>query len=112
MDIKFNQASNAYNKTAGIKGIEDAVESLNQGADGAKKSTLQPSFNELVADSLDKARDAGYTGESISAATLAGKAELHELVTAMTNAELTLQTVVAVRDRAVSAYQDIIKMPI
>jgi flagellar hook-basal body complex protein FliE len=112
MDVKFNQAASAYNKTAGIKGIEDATQSLKEGADGAKKATLQPSFSELVADSLDKARDSGYTGESISAATLAGKAELHELVTAMTNAELTLQTVVAVRDKAVSAYQDIVKMPI
>jgi flagellar hook-basal body complex protein FliE len=112
MDVKFNQAANAYNKTASIKGIDDAVESLQQGADGAKPSGLQPNFNELVAESLDSARDAGYKGESVSAATLAGKAELYELVTAMTNAELTLSTVVAVRDRAVSAYQDIIKMPI
>lgn len=112
MDIKFNQAASAYNKTAGIKGIEDAAAAADTSASTSKAGALQPSFSELVNESLDSARDAGYTGESISAATLAGKAELHELVVAMTNAELTLQTVVAVRDKAISAYQDIVKMPI
>jgi flagellar hook-basal body complex protein FliE len=34
------------------------------------------------------------------------------VVTAVTNAELTLETVVAVRDRVVQAYQDILRMPI
>jgi flagellar hook-basal body complex protein FliE len=31
---------------------------------------------------------------------------------AVTNAQVALQTVVAVRDRVISAYQDILKMPI
>ena len=48
----------------------------------------------------------------ISAKAIAEKADLTDLVTSVTNAELTLQTVVAVRDRMISAYQDIIKMPI
>ena len=43
---------------------------------------------------------------------LAGKADLADVVTAVSNAELTLQTVVAVRDRVVAAYLDILKMPI
>jgi flagellar hook-basal body complex protein FliE len=34
------------------------------------------------------------------------------VVTAVSNAEVTLQTVVAVRDRVVAAYLDILKMPI
>ncbi|MBN8898640.1 MAG: flagellar hook-basal body complex protein FliE, partial [Rhodospirillales bacterium] len=37
---------------------------------------------------------------------------LTEVVTALSRAELTLQTATAVRDRVVQAYQDIIKMPI
>jgi flagellar hook-basal body complex protein FliE len=37
---------------------------------------------------------------------------LTDVVTALARAELTLQTVTAVRDRVVQAYQDIIKMPI
>ncbi len=34
------------------------------------------------------------------------------LVTAVTNAEMALESVVAVRDRVVQAYQDILRMPI
>ena len=37
---------------------------------------------------------------------------LHEVVQAITEAQLTLQTLTSVRDRAVEAYQEIIRMPI
>ncbi len=33
-------------------------------------------------------------------------------MTAVTNAEVTLQTVIAVRDKVVAAYQEIARMPI
>ena len=41
-----------------------------------------------------------------------GEADLNELIVAVSKAELTLQTVVTVRDRAIQAYQDILRMPI
>ena len=44
------------------------------------------------------------------AASAAGKAELVDVVTAVANAETTLETVVALRDRMISAYQDIMRM--
>jgi flagellar hook-basal body complex protein FliE len=47
-----------------------------------------------------------------STKSIANEAELHDLITSVSNAELTLNTVVAVRDRMISAYQDIIKMAI
>ena len=40
------------------------------------------------------------------------EAELVDIVTAVSNAEVTLETVMAVRDRVIAAYQEIIKMPI
>ena len=43
---------------------------------------------------------------------VAGKADLTDVVTAVSEAETALNTVVAIRDRVISAYQDIIKMPI
>ena len=51
-------------------------------------------------------------GEAASAAAISGGGNLTEVVTAVSNAEATLQTVVAVRDRVIQAYQDILKMPI
>ena len=38
-------------------------------------------------------------------------ANLQEVVEAVNAAEITLQTVVAVRDRMITAYQEIIRMP-
>ena len=42
----------------------------------------------------------------------AGKADLGQVVTAVSNAEVTLQAAVAVRDKVIQAYMDIIRMPI
>ena len=41
---------------------------------------------------------------------MAGGGNLTEVVTALSRAQLTLQTTTAVRDRVLQAYQDIIKM--
>jgi flagellar hook-basal body complex protein FliE len=42
----------------------------------------------------------------------AGKANVTDVVTAVSAAEVTLQAVTAVRDKAVAAYQEILRMPI
>jgi flagellar hook-basal body complex protein FliE len=46
------------------------------------------------------------------AAQVAGKAELIDVVTAISSAEASLETVMAVRDQVISAYQEIMRMPI
>ncbi|MCB1556314.1 MAG: flagellar hook-basal body complex protein FliE [Alphaproteobacteria bacterium] len=51
-------------------------------------------------------------GEKTSAQAVLGKADLTDVVEAVTQAELTLQTVMAVRDRLLNAYQEIMRMPI
>lgn len=107
-DMKFNIASNAYQNMNKMGGLPTPELGSSKGAEALGK----PSFNELVSDSLSEAKNAGYKSESISAKAMAEQAELHDLVTAVTNAELTLNTVVAVRDRVIQAYQDIMKMPI
>lgn len=71
-----------------------------------------PSFSGMVKDSLQDAIATQYKTEDIKLQALTGKVELSDLVTAVSDAELTLNTVVAIRDRVISAYQDIIRMPI
>ncbi len=112
-DINFSQASAAY-KSASKMQLSSAESSLTESPmlPDAKASRFEPSFEELVTESLGKARNAEYKSEGISAKALANKAEYHELVTAVNNAELTLRTVVSIRDKMISAYQDIIRMPI
>lgn len=105
------QAASAYTNTSKLDTSREASLSESPMLPGVDSTSFKPDFEELITEALDTARDASYNGESISAKSLAGQAEYHELVTAVNNADLTLRTVVAVRDRMVSAYQDIIKMP-
>ena len=70
-------------------------------------------FGSMVKDAIGSTADTLAKDEALStAAVTGGKADLTSVITAVTNAELTLQTVVAVRDKVISAYQDIIRMPI
>lgn len=111
--VTFNHAASAYRDATRV--AEKIISET--GGDGAAspvtiQKSMEPSFTDLLGSSLDKARDAGYGGEQMSTKAIAGEADLHDLITAVSNAELTLNTVVAIRDRVISAYQDIIKMPI
>jgi flagellar hook-basal body complex protein FliE len=109
MDVSLGKAANAY-KLASAMGAKGGVEGGDMFASEA--DATKPNFAELVTEGLDKARSTAYGGEAISSKALANKAELSDLVTAVNNAELTLNTVVAIRDKLIGAYQDIIRMPI
>ncbi len=69
-------------------------------------------FGQVLQQTLTDAVAAGRKGEAAATQAAAGKASLHDVVAAVSAAELTLQSVVAVRDRMISAYQEIIRMPI
>jgi flagellar hook-basal body complex protein FliE len=57
-------------------------------------------------------RLSGPAGETKSVQAVARKACTLDVASAINNAELTLQSVVAVRDRVIQAYQEVIRMPI
>ncbi|MFQ5972336.1 MAG: flagellar hook-basal body complex protein FliE [Alphaproteobacteria bacterium] len=69
-------------------------------------------FADLLKSVAGDVVETGRNAERVTAAAVEGKADIAEVVTAVTNAELTLQTVVAVRDRVIEAYQEILRMPI
>jgi flagellar hook-basal body complex protein FliE len=69
-------------------------------------------FASLVQDALGHAVEAGKEAETTSEKQIAGNGELVDVVTALTAAETSLDTIVAVRDRVISAYQEISRMPI
>ena len=71
-----------------------------------------PSFADMVKDSIGGAIETAKGSETASLKGISGKADVVDLVTAVNEAEMTLQTVVAVRDRVVQAYQEIMRMPI
>lgn len=83
-------------------------------ADAAEKAPVSAggTFADLVKTAAEGALATAEAGEAASIAALQGRADISEVVTAVAEAELTLQTVIAVRDKALDAYHDIIRMPI
>lgn len=79
---------------------------------GMEARTEAPSFGAMVEEGIRNSVDTAQKGEQMSAAATLGKADLTDVVTAVSNAEVTVQTVVAVRDKVLAAYQEILRMPI
>ena len=71
-----------------------------------------PSFTDYIKQAAVESVETMQAGEKASADAILGKASLTDVVEAVTSAELTLQTVVALRDRMLQSYQDIMRMPI
>jgi flagellar hook-basal body complex protein FliE len=108
--INPSQAASAYQNAA--RAAKELMEDTTLPGAATQAPTATNSFEALVGEALDNARDTAYMAEAISTKGLAGKADLSEVAAAVANAETSLNTVVAVRDRMISAYQDIIRMPI
>ncbi len=69
-------------------------------------------FGDLLKQSLHAAIDAQHKSEKISGAALAGKADMTDVLQAVTDAEIALNTVLAVRDKVVQAYESVMRTPI
>jgi flagellar hook-basal body complex protein FliE len=69
-------------------------------------------FGDVLARALDGVVQAGHAADAQSTAAISGGGNITDVVTAVSKAELALQTAAAIRDRVVQAYQDIMRMPI
>ncbi len=93
------QAYNAALKRMGAPGIES-------------REGAGPGFSDVLKQVAKEAVETTRKAETESLAAVEGKADLNQVVNAVTAAEVTVQTVTAVRDRVISAYQEILRMPI
>lgn len=93
-------AANAYSTTA-----KSAIPGAGGGEGGL-------SFGDMLESAARNAIDTVRGGEQASARAVTGKADLVEVTQAVTQARLALDTVVAVRDQMIEAYNRIIQMPI
>lgn len=78
----------------------------------AVDSPPEADFAALLRNEFANAVSALRRAEATAVAGLLGKASLHEVVEAVSAAELSLQRVTAIRDRVIAAYQEILRMPI
>jgi flagellar hook-basal body complex protein FliE len=77
-------------------------------ADGSEAGSFANFLTDAVKDSIDTIK----RGETMATKQASGQANIVDVVNAVNAAELTLNTVVAVRDKVVAAYQSIMNMPI
>jgi flagellar hook-basal body complex protein FliE len=78
------------------------------GSDGGEG----PSFGTMVREAIGSVVAAGKKSDAQSQAMAAGKANIVDVVTAVTETEVAVQTLVSVRDKVIQAYEEIMRMPI
>jgi flagellar hook-basal body complex protein FliE len=87
----------------------------NQGASPApvaKMADEGPGFADLVKSAVNDAISSSRHAETQMTAHAQGKAELVDVVTAVSSAQASLETVMAVRDQVISAYQQVMQTPV
>ena len=108
MDVRAAKAySEAISRAAGAAGGNGSVDPVNAATKAGGRD-----FSSVLKDVVNSTVESLQQSEKMSVAAAAGKADIVDVVSSVTNAEVTLQAVVAVRDKVIEAYQDIMKMPI
>ena len=100
---------------ANITGAVQAYDKMLRqgGAAGMEaRDTGGADFSNLLRRAAERAADNLREGETQTIQAAAGTADLTEVVMAVSKAEMTLETVVTLRDKVVQAYQEILRMPI
>lgn len=83
------------------------------GKAGGVSAAAGPSFSEVLKGMVSEAVQAQHKAADLTAAAASGApVAVQDVVQAINAAELTLQTLVSVRDKAVEAYQEIMRMPV
>ena len=78
----------------------------------AAAPTQGPSFGQALAQVVGSAIDTLQTGEGVAIQGVEGAVAPMKVVESVMAAQRSLQTVLAIRDKAVSAYQEITRMAI
>jgi flagellar hook-basal body complex protein FliE len=90
----------------------DAARAYSRAGQGAPETDGTSGFGAALQRAVDGAIDAGHAADAATTQAISGQGNLTDVVTAVSRAELALQSTVAIRDRVVQAYQDIMRMPI
>jgi flagellar hook-basal body complex protein FliE len=98
-------AANAYASLARLTDPQGLSKSAGEGSSG-------PSFGALLKDAVGSLTQASRSSDIQTQAMAAGKANIVDVVTAVAETEVAIDALVSVRDKVISAYEEIMKMPI
>jgi flagellar hook-basal body complex protein FliE len=99
-------AANAYAKLARL---------ADPGANAPKiggGDSAGPSFGKMVTDAITSVVEAGKKSDGLTQGMAAGKANIVDVVTAVSETEVAVEAMVSVRDKVIQAYEEIMRMPI
>ena len=102
----ISSALNAYQQALSRIGAKVPVE------EPKNSSTINNEFQNMVKNAVEDAVEISKNSEAMTLKGIQGKADIQDVVLAVSNAEMALNTVVSVRDTAIKAYNTIISMPI
>ena len=99
--------------------FSDAVQAYDQALRTGAKSGMEPrdrgsssDFSAVLKEATSSVVDDLRASETQTIKAVAGTANLDDVVLAVSQAEMTLTTVVSIRDKVVQAYQEILRMPV
>ncbi len=93
-----------------LKSYRNTLKALDEGADaGAASPASGAQFGDILGNMLGNTVDSMHKSEKVSLAAVQGKASINEVITAVSSAEVALQTVVTIRDRVIAAYQELMR---
>jgi len=100
-------AAAAYQAVANI-----GTSSVGAVSDASAGANAAGGFGDFLSKAVQDSIGTMKQGETMAARQVAGQANIVDVVGAVNQAEMTLDTVVAIRDKVVQAYQSIMNMPI
>lgn len=107
MSTPFNAAAAAYGNVSRLISDQAAgkLPTPTSGAGG-------PDFGQMLVEQLNSITEAGQRSDQLAIDMVNGKANVIDVVTALAETETAMETMVTVRDRVISAYEEIMRMPI
>jgi len=102
-------ASSAYQRLASLGG---AGESSMPGLGKAGAPGEGGGFAAMLEQFVGAVGEAGASADAQTMQAAQGKGDIVDVVTAVAESEVALETLVSVRDRVISAYEEIMRMPI
>jgi flagellar hook-basal body complex protein FliE len=101
-------AANAYANVARLA-VDPSAALAGIGGGGKSSET---SFASVLKDAIGAVAETGKKSDTQARAMVNGKSNMVDVVTAVAETEVAIDAVVAVRDKVISAYEEIMRMPI
>jgi flagellar hook-basal body complex protein FliE len=107
MVVPFNAVTAAYSNAAKLISEAGKASGATSGQSGQGAD-----FGKVLSDAMQNVVDTGKKSDQMSLDLVNGKGNVVDVVTAISQTELAMESMVAVRDKVISAYEEIMRMPI